>query len=286
MASKVKIDLEELFRVGMHFGHQTFRWHPKMQPFIFGVREGIHIIDLEKTAELLEGALEVIEDRVAEGGLILLVGTKRQARDLVAETAEKTEMPYVNIRWPGGLLTNFSTIKKRIQYLEQLLSGEAKEIEESLTKKERAVLVKEREKLERNFKGLLPLKELPAMVFIIDVNREKTAIREASRLGIPLVAMVDTNADPTPIDFVIPANDDAIQSICFILKQAEGAIERGRARWEKEEKKKEKEEEEKEAPSLEDTAAEKVEAVVERAEKKEEKEKEKEIEAEKVKRKR
>jgi len=249
MANKIKIDPEELFRAGMHFGHQTFRWHPKMQPFIFGVREGVHIIDLEKTAQLLAQALEAIEDQVAKGGIILLVGTKRQAKELIAEAAEKVKMPYVNARWPGGLLTNFSTLKKRIQYLADLLSGKVEMEREHLTKKERSVLAKERERLKQNFKGLLPLKELPKMVFIVDVLKEKTALREANRLGIPLVAMVDTNVDPTPIDFVVPANDDAIQSIRLVLKLVTEAIERGQARQEKEQEGEKKEGEAKKIPS-------------------------------------
>jgi small subunit ribosomal protein S2 len=204
--------MKQLLEAGVHFGHQTQRWNPKMEPYIYGERNGIHIIDLRQTLEQALYAHDFIRDRVKGGGSVLFVGTKKQAQNAVAEHAELAHMPYVNFRWLGGMLTNFQTIQKRIAYMKELERMDESGEMESLPKKERLRLRRERDKLVRNLGGVRNLDGLPEVVFVIDVNTEVTAVKEANRLGIPVVAIVDTNCDPDPVDVVIPGNDDAIRS--------------------------------------------------------------------------
>lgn len=207
-----------MLEAGLHFGHQTFRWNPKMHPFIFTARDGVHIIDLTKTELKLQEALDFIAQKAASGVNLLLIGTKRQASGIIKELAGKAEIPFVSMHWPGGLLTNFQTIKKRIIYLEQLREKVKTKDFGEMTKKEIGLLEKELANLEESFGGLSNLKDLPGVIFIVDVVREKIALKEALKLGIPVVAIVDTNANPTGIEFVIPANDDAKNGILLITK--------------------------------------------------------------------
>jgi len=219
-----KVTVEQMLETGMHFGHQTFRWHPNMRPYIFDSRDGIHIIDLAKTSEKLKDALNFVEQLGREGGNILLVGTKRQASSSIAEIAKANKLPYVADHWPGGLLTNFSSIKSRIRFLKQLRDKMAKKDFGDMTKKEIGLMEKKLAVLEMSFGGLDVLDELPEAIFVVDVIREKIALREAQKIGIPIIAIVDTNANPEGIDFVIPANDDAKQGILLILQAIIGAF--------------------------------------------------------------
>ncbi|MFQ5701249.1 MAG: 30S ribosomal protein S2 [Acidobacteriota bacterium] len=208
------VSMKELLEAGVHFGHQTKRWNPKMKPFIFGQRNGIYIIDLQQTVALSARAAEFVRQLASRGRCILFVGTKRQAQEAVREEASRCGMPYVNLRWLGGTLTNFATMKKRIDrlcYLESLETDEARR--EMLTKKELGKLEKERIKLERALSGIKLMGGLPDAVFIIDPKKEQIAVAEARRLKIPVVAVVDTNCDPDMIDHIIPGNDDAIRAI-------------------------------------------------------------------------
>jgi small subunit ribosomal protein S2 len=198
---------------GVHFGHQTKRWDPKMKKFIFSERNGIHIIDLQKTVACVNEAYEVITDIVKSGKAIMFVGTKKQAQQAIEEQAKRCGMPFVNNRWLGGMLTNFSTIKKSIHRLKKIEKMEIDGTFESLTKKEVAKLSREKQKLEKNLSGIKEMKDLPGAVFIIDTRKEAIAVAEARRLGIPIIAVVDTNCDPTNIDYPIPGNDDAIRAI-------------------------------------------------------------------------
>jgi len=213
-----KLSVEEMLEAGLHFGHQTFRWHPSMKPYIFDARDGIHIIDLVQTEERLKAALDFVAQLAKQNGTILLVGTKRQASDIIAEVAKAAGLPYVANRWPGGLLTNFSTIKNRINYLKQTREKVENKDFGDMTKKEIGLLEKELADLEESFGGVDNLVTLPDALFIVDVLREKIALKEALRLGIPVIAMVDTNANPAGIEFVIPANDDAKQGIRMIAQ--------------------------------------------------------------------
>ncbi len=220
------ITMKQLLEAGVHFGHQTRRWNPKMRPFIYGERNDIHIIDLNQTLEQANRAHEFVRDTVRDGGTVLFVGTKKQVAGAIAEAAEQAGMPYVNYRWLGGMLTNFSTIQKRIFYMKELdrmaQSGEM----ESLPKKERLRLGREQEKLQRNLGGVADLKKLPDALFLIDVNVEATAVKEANRLGLPVIGLVDSNCDPDGIDFVIPGNDDAVRSAQLIANMiSEACIE-------------------------------------------------------------
>jgi len=222
------VSIKALLETGVHFGHPTGRWNPKMKRFIYTERNGIHIIDLEYTVAALEKAYNAVRDVVREGGTILFVGTKRQAQDSIAEEATRCGMPYVNRRWIGGTLTNWQTIKKRIEYLLDLEkrweSGEF----ENLTKKEVLNVKREIEKLNSRLSGIKGMERLPDMIFISDVRKEATAVREANRLGIPIVAIVDTNCDPDPIDFCIPGNDDAIRAIRLITSKIADAVMEGK----------------------------------------------------------
>ncbi|MHC5653542.1 30S ribosomal protein S2 [Stappia sp.] len=213
--------MRQLLEAGVHFGHQKHRWNPKMGPYIFGVRNNIHILDLAQTVPLLHQALKVVSDKVAQGGRVLIVGTKRQAQEPVAEAARRSAQYHVNARWLGGMLTNWKTISQSIQRLrkvEETLSSPS-----GLTKKERLFLDREREKLERNLGGIKDMGGLPDLIFVIDTNREAIAIQEARRLGIPVAAIVDSNCDPDGIDYPVPGNDDAGRAIglyCDLIARA------------------------------------------------------------------
>ena len=214
--------MRQLLEAGVHFGHQTHRWNPKMAPYIFGARNNIHILDLAQTVPMLHRALQAVSDSVARGGRILFVGTKRQASDIVADAAQRSAQYYVNARWLGGMLTNWKTISnsiQRLRKLDELLSGDA----QGFTKKERLTLQRERDKLDRALGGIKDMGGVPDMIFIIDTNKEAIAIQEAKRLNIPVVAVVDSNCDPLPIDFPIPGNDDAARAIslyCDLIARA------------------------------------------------------------------
>ena len=219
------IQMKELLEAGVHFGHQTRRWNPKMKPFIFGKRNGIHIVDLQKTLHHFEDAAEFIRDLAANGRNVLFVGTKRQAQDAIREEAERCGMFYMNHRWLGGTMTNFRTIRKSIQRfkeIEEILSNE----ESHLTKKERIRLERQRRKMDRAFGGIKDMEDLPDALFVIDTVHEHIAIKEANRLDIPVVAVVDTNSDPEEVDFPIPGNDDAIRAIrLFTSRTADNILE-------------------------------------------------------------
>ncbi|HLT97161.1 MAG TPA: 30S ribosomal protein S2 [Acidimicrobiia bacterium] len=222
------VTMKQLLEAGVHFGHQTRRWNPKMKPYIYGERNGIHIIDLRQTLEQIESATEFVKNLASEGGTVLFVGTKKQAQAPIRENAEKVDSPYVTYRWLGGMLTNFSTIQKRIYYLKELRQMEETKEIEALPKKERLRLRRERDKLELNLGGVSEMTRLPNALFVVDVNQEKTAVSEASRLGIPVIALVDSNCDPDLIEFVIPGNDDAIRSADLIAGAIAEAIREGR----------------------------------------------------------
>jgi small subunit ribosomal protein S2 len=217
----------QLLEAGVHFGHQTRRWNPKMRRYIYGERGGIYVIDLEKTLAGLERAYEFVRDVVRDGGTVLFVGTKKQAQDVVAEHARKVGMPYVNTRWLGGMLTNFQTIFRRLRRLSELREMERSGAFEFLPKKEVLKLRREKEKLERNLSGIQDMERLPAAVVVIDTKKEHIAVVEANKLGIPVVAIVDTNCDPDEVDYVIPGNDDAIRSITLVASVLADAIRDG-----------------------------------------------------------
>jgi small subunit ribosomal protein S2 len=223
--NNVTVTLKDLLEAGVHFGHQTKRWNPKMKEYIFGERSGIYILDLQKTLTLFLEALQFVHELAARGGSVLFVGTKRQAQEAIAEEAERCGMPFVNERWLGGTLTNFVTVRKSLDRLKEieLLSSEGHP--ERLTKKELARIEKERLKLERNLKGIKIMKTLPEAVFVVDTRREAIAVREARKLKIPVIGIVDTNSDPEEVDFVIPGNDDALRAVrLFAGKIAETII--------------------------------------------------------------
>ena len=222
------VSMKALLESGVHFGHRTNKWNPKMRPYIFTERNGIHILDLQQTVKLLEEAYEKVRDCVANGGTILFVGTKRQAQETIQDEAERCGMPYVNQRWLGGTLTNWSTIQQRIVELNRLEKMmESGEINQ-LTKKEGLLIQREINRLETRLSGIRNMKRLPDMLFIVDLEREATAAHEANIKGIPIVAMVDTNCDPTLVDYIIPSNDDAIRAIKLIVSQIADAVIEGR----------------------------------------------------------
>jgi small subunit ribosomal protein S2 len=253
--SNADIGIKELLEAGVHFGHQTRRWDPAMRRYIRGERDGIHIIDLLQTEELLAAARDFSSDVAGRGGKILFVGTKKQARDTIEEWAEKTGMPYVSRRWLGGLLTNFGTISKRIKRLHELTELEANGQLELLPTKERMAREAELRKLEYNLGGVRDMQRPPDAMFVIDLNAEEIAVNEATRLGIPIVALVDSNCDPRPIEYVIPGNDDAIRSCELIVSTLGAAIltsatayqqaEEARRKREEEERRKREEEQRK-----------------------------------------
>jgi small subunit ribosomal protein S2 len=220
--------MKDLLECGVHFGHQTRRWNPKMAKFIFGVRKNIHIIDLQKTLRYFRYTYNIVRDASAEGKTVLFVGTKKQATDTIKEFAEKCNMPYVNYRWLGGMLTNFQTIRKSVRKLEIIEEMEETGQLDMLTKKEALVLTRKKEKLQKYFGGVRDLKKLPEVIFIVDAVKEKIAVQEARILKIPVVAPLDTNCDPDVIDYPIPGNDDAIRSIQLFCREVADAIIEGR----------------------------------------------------------
>ena len=223
--------MKQLLEAGVHFGHQTRRWNPKMRPFIFTARNGIHILDLQQTAQRLNEAYRFITDVVANGDSVLLVGTKKQAQEAIKEAAEESGQFYVNQRWLGGMLTNFDTIQKRIRYLRDLEARKERGEFERLPKKEAQHLQDELDRLQRTLGGIKDMRRLPGVVFVIDTKKEHTAVLEARRLEIPIVALADTNCDPDEMDYPIPANDDAIRAVKLLAtKVAEAAIEGRRQR--------------------------------------------------------
>ncbi|MDR3239649.1 MAG: 30S ribosomal protein S2 [Clostridiales bacterium] len=218
------ISMKQLLEAGVHFGHQTRRWNPKMAEYIFAERNGIYIIDLQKTVKKVEEAYRAVAEMVKDGGEILFVGTKKQAQDSIREESERCGMFYVNERWLGGMLTNFHTIKSRIKRLKDLEAMQASGAFEVLPKKEVAQLLHEMEKLTRNLGGIKEMKHIPDVLFIVDPRKERIAIQEARHLGIPIVAIVDTNCDPEEVDYVIPGNDDAIRAVKLISSKIADAV--------------------------------------------------------------
>ena len=229
------ISIKQLLEAGVHFGHQTHRWNPKMRDYIFGERNGIYIIDLQKTLRLFKEAVEFVSDVSASGRSILFVGTKRQAQEAVEEEATRCGMFFVTNRWLGGLLTNFATIRNSLKRYEELETSKTDGFYQKVSKKEAARLERERKKLGKNLRGIREMTGLPGALFVVDTERESIAVKEAKRLGIPVVALVDTNCDPTPIDYVIPANDDALRSVRLITSTIADAIRVGRSVYEAQE---------------------------------------------------
>lgn len=220
------ISMKQLLEAGVHFGHRTRRWHPKMRTFIFTERNGIHIIDLQQTMRQVNNAYQVVRDTVREGGLVLFVGTKKQAQETIRQEAERCGMPHIAHRWLGGTLTNFRTIRQRVEYMHELERRQARGELDLLPKKEAMVLRNELLRLNTRLGGLRNMGHLPDLIFIVDIQRESLAVIEANKLHIPIVAMVDTNCDPDPIDHPIPSNDDAIRAIKLLAgKMADAAIE-------------------------------------------------------------
>lgn len=224
MAKEIELNLEEMAKAGLHFGHKTSKLHPKMLSYIFGVRNTIHIIDLEKTKEKLKEAIVFIQNLVKEKKTILIVGTKIQLKELVKEFATEFSFPYVNHRWLGGLFTNFEVMKKRVEYLKELEQKKEKGEFEKYTKKEKTLLERKLTKLKEKFEGIKNLEKLPDAVFILDMEKDKLAVKEARKMGIKIIAISHTNVDPTLADFPIPANDDAISSVKYILEKVKEAI--------------------------------------------------------------
>jgi small subunit ribosomal protein S2 len=223
------ISMKALLESGVHFGHRTHRWHPQMKPYIFTERNGIHIIDLQQTVKAMDEVYNLIRDKVSEGGTVLFVGTKRQAVETIEEEAVRCDMPFVTVRWLGGMLTNWITMRQRVNELERLERMREKGEFERLTKKEGLMLNRKIEKLHARFGGIRKMHRLPDLIFIVDVRREETAVREANTLGIPIVALVDTNCDPRDIDYVIPSNDDAIRTIKLMVGFIADAVLEGKA---------------------------------------------------------
>ena len=221
------VSMKALLETGVHFGHRTGRWNPKMKSFIYTERNGIHIIDLQQTMTALDNAYDVVRDTISEDGIILFVGTKRQAKESLLEQAQRCGMPYVNQRWLGGTLTNWRTIRQRIDYLLNLEERQEQGDFERLPKKEALQLGREIVKLNQRLGGIKDMRRLPDMLFVTDVRRETTAVKEANKLGIPIVAMVDTNCDPDSIDYIVPANDDAIRANKLIITKIADAVIEG-----------------------------------------------------------
>jgi small subunit ribosomal protein S2 len=237
-----KITQEELLEAGVHFGHLTRKWNPKMAPYIFMEKNGIHLIDLNKTAVKLEESAEALKNIVKSGRKVLFVATKKQAKEIIETEAARVNMPFVTERWLGGMLTNFTTVRKSIKKMQTIDKMATDGTYQNINKKERLMLEREKAKLQRLFGGISDLNRLPAALFIVDIKREHIAIAEAKKLNIPTFAVVDTNSDPTVVDFPIPANDDAAKSIALIAKVMTNAISEGLS-----ERKKDKEAEDKEA---------------------------------------
>ena len=224
------VSMRELLEAGVHFGHQTRRWNPKMRRYIFTERGGIYIIDLQQTLELVEQAAAFVRNVAERGGSVLFVGTKKQGQDAVEEEATRVGMPYVNHRWLGGLLTNWRTISERLERMHELRRLRDEGQLELLPPKERITMMNELEKLETNLGGVTDMKGVPDAIFVLDLRKEQLAIREARRLGLPVVALVDTNCDPDDADYVIPGNDDAIRSCSLIVRVIANAIEAGKSK--------------------------------------------------------
>ncbi|UCB57316.1 MAG: 30S ribosomal protein S2 [Candidatus Omnitrophota bacterium] len=223
--------IKQLLEAGVHFGHQTKRWNPKMEKFIFGERSGVYIIDLQKTAQLLKEAGDFLKSLAAKGQQVLFVGTKKQAQDIIVSSATHCGMFYVNERWLGGTLTNFKTVRKSVERLHELEALRAPDSSVALSKKEKAGLDKEIARLKKKLSGIVEMKKLPAALVIVDPKKEETAVREAKRLSIPVVALLDTNCDPKNIDYPIPGNDDAIRSITLIISMIADNILAGRQKY-------------------------------------------------------
>ena len=239
-----QVGIKDLLEAGVHFGHQTRRWNPKMRRYIFGERDGIHIIDLQQTERLLAEAQEFAANLAGRGGTILFVGTKKQARDSIKETAEASGMPYVHLRWLGGLLTNFQTISKRTKRLHDLLDWTENGTLDLLPTRERIAAMNEREKLMTNLGGVRDMQRTPDAIFIVDLKTEEIGVREAARLKIPIIGLVDTNCDPGPVDYVVPGNDDAIRSCKLVIDAIGAVVAEQSARFRQEEEKARKEAEE------------------------------------------
>jgi len=225
------LELTHLIEAGAHFGHLTRRWNPKMKPFIFMEKNGIHIIDLKKSLGLLNQAYQEMIETVSQGSTILFVGTKKQAKGVIESEAKRCGMNWVSERWLGGMLTNFSTIRKSVKRLQNIEKQETDGTFEKITKKERLFLTRERDKLKKILEGVETMSRLPGVVFVVDIKKEDIAVKEARRLNIPVFAMVDTNCDPDPIDHVIPANDDAVKTIELIVKHMADAVIEGQAKF-------------------------------------------------------
>ena len=228
------ISIKQLLEAGVHFGHQTRRWNPKMKPYIFGQRNGIHIVDLQTTLRLFKEAVEFLTDMSSRGKTLLFVGTKRQAQESISEEAQRCGMYYVNNRWLGGLLTNFVTVRNSIKRYKDLEEKRADGFYEKLSKKEVARLERERKKLEKNLRGIRDMDRLPDALFVVDSNRESIAVQEAAKLNIPIIAVVDTNGDPDYVDYVIPGNDDALRAVRLFSSVAADAVLAGRGLFEAE----------------------------------------------------
>ena len=249
------VSIKQLLEAGVHFGHPTKKWNPKMDEYIFTMRNGIHIIDLQKTVKKFEEAYTFVRNISEEGGTVLFVGTKKQAADTIKEEALKCGMYYVNVRWPGGMLTNFKTIRKSINRLKELQRMEADGTFNLLPKKEVSKLVKEMEDLDKNYGGIKEMETLPSALFVVDTRKERIAVLEAKKLGIPVIAIVDTNCDPDDADYIIPGNDDAIRAIKLIGGALADAVIEGRGG-----------EQLTDAPAAEEAAEEATEEVAEEAE--------------------
>jgi small subunit ribosomal protein S2 len=220
------VTMKQLLEAGVHFGHQTRRWNPKMKPYIFTSRNGIYIIDLQQTIRKLDEAYDFVRETVQDGGSVLFVGTKKQARDTISEEAQRCGMYWVNERWLGGMLTNFATMRKRVEWMKKLEDMEEDGTFDALPKKEVLKLVAERTKLQKRMAGIRDMKQLPGAVFVVDPRKERIAVAEARRLEIPIIAIVDTNCDPDEVDYVIPGNDDTIRAVRLLTsKMADAAIE-------------------------------------------------------------
>jgi small subunit ribosomal protein S2 len=240
-----QVGIKDLLEAGVHFGHQTRRWNPKMRRYIFGERDGIHIIDLQQTEKLLATAQEFAAGVAARGGTVLFVGTKKQARDTIQEAAEAAGMPYIHLRWLGGLLTNFQTISKRTKRLHDLLEWTENGTLELLPTRERIAAINERDKLMTNLGGVRDMQRPPDAIFIVDLKTEEIGVREAVRLKIPVIGLVDTNCDPGPVDYVVPGNDDAIRSCKIVIEAIGSVVAENYSRFRQEEERARKEAEEK-----------------------------------------
>ncbi|MBN2372340.1 30S ribosomal protein S2 [bacterium] len=226
-----KVSMKQLLEAGVHFGHQANRWNPKMKKYIFIERNGIYIIDLQKTLRLFKDAYQFVQNITAEGGIIIFIGTKKQAQDVIREEAQRSAMPYVNQRWLGGMITNFDTIQKSLARLKKMQEMKEEGNYSGLVKKEIGKIEKKRQKMEKVLKGIMDLERVPDALFIIDIKRERIAVNEANKLDIPVIAIVDTNSDPDGIQYPIPANDDAIRSVKLITSTIADAAIEGRGEW-------------------------------------------------------